>query len=139
MPVTLKDIAARVGKSVPTVSRALGGFEDISPKTRAEVQRIARDMGYVPSVTERKLQQQKTETIALILPTVQNLRFSDSFFSTTTAFTVVEKNMDRVIAPGGDGDDSDGLDDVWLVAKLTRQGATRASEPVEVARFRAVA
>ncbi|MCB0053015.1 MAG: LacI family DNA-binding transcriptional regulator, partial [Caldilinea sp.] len=51
MPVTLKDIAERVGKSVPTVSRALGNFEDISPETRAEVQRVAREMGYEPSAT----------------------------------------------------------------------------------------
>jgi putative transport protein len=46
MPVTLKEIAERVGKSVPTVSRALGDFADISPETRRNVQRVAREMGY---------------------------------------------------------------------------------------------
>ncbi len=81
MPVTLKDIAERVGKSVPTVSRALGDFDDISPVTRSEVQRVAREMGYEPSVTARNLQKQRTDTIALILPYGQELRFSDPFFS----------------------------------------------------------
>jgi LacI family transcriptional regulator len=75
--VTLKDIAERVGKSVPTVSRALAGFEDISPKTRQEVQRVAQEMGYEPNITARNLQKQRTDSVALILPTARYLRFSD--------------------------------------------------------------
>lgn len=81
MSVTLKDIAKRVGKSVPTVSRALAGFEDISPKTRQEVQRVARELGYEPNITARNLQKQRTDTVVLILPTAKYLRFSDPFFS----------------------------------------------------------
>ena len=81
MPITLKDIAERVGKSVPTVSRALAGFSDISPQTREEVQRVAQEMGYEPNITARNLQKQRTDTIALILPTANELRFSDPFFS----------------------------------------------------------
>lgn len=81
MPVTLKDIAQRVGKSVPTVSRALAGFNDISPKTRELVQRTAMEMGYEPNITARNLQRQRTDTIAIILPSANTLRFSDPFFS----------------------------------------------------------
>ncbi len=81
MPVTLKDIAERVGKSVPTVSRALGNYEDISPETRAEVQRVAREMGYEPSATALNLKTRRTNTISLILPAHAQLRFSDPFFS----------------------------------------------------------
>ncbi len=81
MPVTLKDIADRVGKSVSTVSRALGGFDDIGLDTRQEVQRVAREMGYEPNVAARNLQKQRTDTIALILPSINQLRFSDPFFS----------------------------------------------------------
>lgn len=81
MPVTLKDIAERVGKSVPTVSRALGNFEDISLDTRREVQRVAAEMGYVPSSAARSLQKQQADNIALILPATRNIRFSDPFFS----------------------------------------------------------
>lgn len=81
MAVTLKDIAHKVGKSVPTVSRALAGFEDISPKTRDYVQAVAKEMGYVPNNFARKLQSQKADAIGLILPGTENLRFSDPFFS----------------------------------------------------------
>jgi DNA-binding LacI/PurR family transcriptional regulator len=81
MPVTLKDIAVRTGKSVPTVSRALAGFADISLQTRQEVQRIAQEMGYEPNAAARSLQRRRTQSLALILPTTSNLRFSDPFFS----------------------------------------------------------
>ena len=81
MPVTLKDIAERVGKSVPTVSRALGNHADISLETRAEVQRVASELGYEPSATALNLKTRRTNTISLILPAHAQLRFSDPFFS----------------------------------------------------------
>jgi DNA-binding LacI/PurR family transcriptional regulator len=81
MPVTLKDIAERTGKSIPTVSRALAGFEDISLRTRQEVQRVARELGYEPNAAARSLRQKRTHSLALILPATGNLRFSDPFFS----------------------------------------------------------
>ena len=81
MPVTLKDIAERVGKSVPTVSRALANFPDISSETREEIQRVAQEMGYVPNITARNLQKQHTDTVSLILPVANHLKISDPFFS----------------------------------------------------------
>lgn len=80
MPVTIKDIAKQVGKSVTTVSRALHDHDDISPKTKALVRRVAEEMEYIPNITARQLQNQRTDTIGLILPIV-NPRFSDPFFS----------------------------------------------------------
>ncbi len=81
MSVTLRDIARHTGKSIATVSRALAGFADISPHTRQEVQRVAAELGYEPHTAARNLQQQRTNSLALILPTTRNLRFSDPFFA----------------------------------------------------------
>lgn len=81
MPATLKQIAERVGKSVPTVSRALGDFPDISPETRREVQRVAREMGYEPSATALNLKRKRAGNLVLILPTTTLVRFSDPFLS----------------------------------------------------------
>jgi LacI family transcriptional regulator len=80
MTVTLKMIADRVGRSVTTVSRALAGYEDVSPATREQVRQVALEMGYEPNIIARQLQKQRTDTIALILPTF-GPRFSDPFFS----------------------------------------------------------
>ena len=46
--VRLKDIAARAGVSIMTVSKALRDERDVSPTTRERIQKLARQMGYVP-------------------------------------------------------------------------------------------
>ena len=80
MTVTLKSIAERVGKSVTTVSRALAGYDEVSEATREQVRQVALELGYEPNIIARQLQKQRTDTLALILPTF-GPRFSDPFFS----------------------------------------------------------
>jgi LacI family transcriptional regulator len=80
MPITIKDIAQRVGKSTTTVSRALNDYDDISPETKAMIRRVADEMGYSPNAFAQRLQKQRTDTLAFILPTF-GPRFSDPFFS----------------------------------------------------------
>ncbi|RMH74662.1 MAG: LacI family transcriptional regulator [Calditrichaeota bacterium] len=52
---TLKDIAERLGLSVPTVSRALAGHTDIAKETRELVLRTAQEMNYRPNVHAKNL------------------------------------------------------------------------------------
>ena len=80
MPITIKDIARRVGKSTTTVSRALNDYNDISPETKAMIRQVATEMGYSPNALAQRLQKQRTDTLAFILPTF-GPRFSDPFFS----------------------------------------------------------
>ena len=80
MPVTIKDIARKVGRSVTTVSRALHDYDDVSSETKEMVRKAAAEMGYTPSSFAQRLQKQKTDTIGLVLPTY-GPRFSDPFFS----------------------------------------------------------
>jgi transcriptional regulator with XRE-family HTH domain len=80
MPVTLKDVAKRVGRSITTVSRALNDYDDVSEETRKLVKQVAQEMGYVPSSIAQKLQKNRADTLGFILPTF-GPRFSDPFFS----------------------------------------------------------
>jgi len=80
MPVTLRDIAQRVGFSVTTVSRALAGYEDVAEETRQLILKTAQEMGYHPNIPARQLQKQRTDTIGFIIPTF-GPRFSDPFFT----------------------------------------------------------
>lgn len=66
MKTTLKDIATSLGLSVPTVSRALAGYEDIALETRELVKRTATAMNYRPNIYARNLVT-KTATIHNIL------------------------------------------------------------------------
>jgi LacI family transcriptional regulator len=78
--VTLKDLAAALGLSITTVSRALAGYSDVAESTRQRVLEAAEKMGYVPDVTARRLQKGRTDTIGFVIPT-SGPRFSDPYFS----------------------------------------------------------
>jgi LacI family transcriptional regulator len=78
--VTLKDIAAHLGLSITTVSRALAGYGDVAETTRQRVLQAAQEMGYVPDATARRLQKGRTDTIGFVIPT-SGPRFSDPYFS----------------------------------------------------------
>ena len=84
MPVTLKDVAEKVGCSITTVSRALHNYDDVSAKTKTLVKQTAVEMGYTPSSLAQRLQKQHTDTLGLVLPTFGS-RFSDPFFSELVA------------------------------------------------------
>ena len=70
---TLKTIAEITGFAVPTVSRALGGAEDISLSTRARVRRVADDIGYVPNRAGVRLRTGRTSVISLVLSSEHEL------------------------------------------------------------------
>ena len=51
---TLKSIAEYLNISVTTVSRALSGYDDVSPNTRRQVQEAVTTLGYVPNRSEER-------------------------------------------------------------------------------------
>ncbi len=105
MPVTLQDIADKVGLSIATVSRALAGTSSVAPETRDLVLSAAEEMGYHPNVMARRLQKQRTDTLGFVIPTF-GPRFSDPFFSELLAGIgneAAEHNYDLLVstcAPG---------------------------------------
>lgn len=68
--VRLKDIAARTGLTVMTVSRALRGTTDVSAATQARVRALAAEMGYVPDISARGLRTRNTGLLGVLIPTV---------------------------------------------------------------------
>lgn len=66
----IEDVAAAAGVSVATVSRALRGLPQVSPRTRAAVLRHAADLGYVPSAHAAGLATGKALAISVVVPAV---------------------------------------------------------------------
>lgn len=66
--VTLKDIAKRLGLSMPTVSRALADHPDISAATKERVREVAQALHYIPNYRARYLRAKHSRLIALIVP-----------------------------------------------------------------------
>lgn len=69
--VTLKDVAERAGVSVSLVSKVITGKmgnSTVSDEKAQKILAIAREMGYVPNVSARRLRTGKGKTIAAVLP-----------------------------------------------------------------------
>lgn len=73
---TLKEIAKKLNFSVSTVSRALNNHPSIGLRTTAQVQKLAKEMGYEPNRMALLFKQQKTHILGVILPNL-----SEEFFS----------------------------------------------------------
>lgn len=67
MAITIKDVAARCGLSVSTVSKAFNHYCDISEQTREMVQRTAREMGYYPNAIARTLKTNRSFNLGILL------------------------------------------------------------------------
>ncbi|MGQ9492643.1 MAG: LacI family DNA-binding transcriptional regulator [Anaerolineae bacterium] len=70
MGVSIKEIARAAGVSHSTVSRALRHSPLISEETAARIQRLAAEMGYVPSAIARGLVTQSSRTVGLVVTTI---------------------------------------------------------------------
>lgn len=70
--VTLKDIAAELGLTHPTVSRALARHKSISEETRRRVEEASRRMGYVANSGARLLRSGRANVVGLLLPDITN-------------------------------------------------------------------
>jgi LacI family transcriptional regulator len=69
VPVTLHDIAERVGLSRTAVSYALRGSDQVADHTRKRVLRVADEMGYRPNASARAIRTGKFAQVALLLST----------------------------------------------------------------------
>ena len=74
--VRLKDIAARAGVSVMTVSKVMRDAPDISAGTKARIKLLAQQMGYVPDSMAQGLRTGATKLLGLVISTVTNPIFS---------------------------------------------------------------
>lgn len=64
--VTIRDVAAELRLSITTVSRALGGYADVSAETRKRVEDTAGRLGYRPNRNAQRLVTKRTHVLAWI-------------------------------------------------------------------------
>jgi len=73
----LKDVAARAGVSVKTVSNVVNGYEHVTPGTRKKVEEALGELGYVPNLAARGLRNGRSGVIALALPELHAPYFAE--------------------------------------------------------------
>ncbi len=74
---TLKEIAAQLGISITTVSKALKGYTDVSPKTKQAVLDLAEKLHFTPNSFAVNLRTRESKTVGLIIPEVVHHFFSN--------------------------------------------------------------
>jgi DNA-binding LacI/PurR family transcriptional regulator len=70
--VSIKDIAREADVSHSTVSRALADSPLVNATTKARIKQLASEMGYAPDARARSLVMGKTQTIGLVVTTIDD-------------------------------------------------------------------
>ncbi|RYH09732.1 LacI family DNA-binding transcriptional regulator [Tropicimonas sp. IMCC6043] len=103
--MNLKDLAASLGLSQTTVSRALNGYPEVSEATRKRVAEAALRHGYRPDSRARSLATGKAMAVGLVLPMtarqeIVNPIFAD--FVAGAAETLASRGYDIVMSLAGE-------------------------------------
>ena len=77
MAVSLRDVAARAGVSVRTVSNVANDFAHVAPDTRQRVQQAIDELGYRPNAAARQLRRGRTGTVSLVVPEIVSPYFAE--------------------------------------------------------------
>lgn len=87
---TIKDIAEKLNIAPSTVSRAISGKKGVSDELRKVILETAEELNYIPNISAKSLKTNKTMTIGLIIPDINNPFFLD-----------VIKGVEKVLFPRG--------------------------------------
>lgn len=95
MAVSIKDVAARAGVSIATVSHVLNGTRGTRPATRDRVLQAIQDLGYSQNLAARNLARGRSSLLGLIISDIRNPFFPEI----TSAFQdlALSHDMDAVI------------------------------------------
>jgi len=74
---TITEIAAQAGVSIPTVSRVLNGRPDVAPATRARIEQIIKESGYIRSSAAKALRKGSSGIIDLLAPGLDSPYFTE--------------------------------------------------------------
>ncbi|MTI17086.1 LacI family transcriptional regulator [Rhodobacteraceae bacterium RKSG542] len=108
--MSLKKLAEHLGLSQTTVSRALNGYSDVSKETRERVSIAAKELGYRPNESARRLATGRSNIIGVAFPTDENKLVDPHFteFLSGLAERAAEHDYD-VLLSATKGDDWKGL------------------------------
>ncbi len=74
----MADVARLAGVSPMTVSRAFKADSSVSDTTRGAILKAADDVGYVFDSTASSLRSQRTDFVAVTIPSINNANFAET-------------------------------------------------------------
>ncbi|WP_347840277.1 LacI family DNA-binding transcriptional regulator [uncultured Draconibacterium sp.] len=103
--VTIKDVARALNCSISTVSRAFNDKYDIHPDTRERILKAASEMGYQPNPIARKLTQQRTYNVGVVVPEFLNPFFPEVIMGIQDV--LLKKGYQVLIMQSNENDDTE--------------------------------
>ena len=85
MKITIQDVAKKAAVSVATVSRVLNGNYPVKAETKEKVQKVIKELNFIPNIQARELTRQKSTAIGVVLPSINNMFFPEVVTSIETA------------------------------------------------------
>lgn len=79
MMATIREVAARAGVSVATVSRVLNKNGYVKEETLEKVKQAIKDLNYTPNSVARTLFTKKSDTIGVLVPDITNPFFAELY------------------------------------------------------------
>ncbi len=76
--VTITQIAAALGVTPSTVSRALSGSPRVKPSTRLAVEKVAAEMGYERNIVASNLRRGRSDIVGIVVPRIGREFFSNA-------------------------------------------------------------
>lgn len=77
MKITIQDVAEKANVSVATVSRVMNGNYPVKAETRETVLKVIKELNYIPNMQARELTKQKSTTIGVVVPSINNMFFTE--------------------------------------------------------------
>jgi LacI family transcriptional regulator len=79
--ITMKDVAARAGVSVSTVSHVINETRFVERKTKYLIRKAIKELNYKPNIIARSLKGKGTETIGTVISDIRDTFFADAIKS----------------------------------------------------------
>ncbi len=77
MKITIVEVAKKANVSVATVSRVMNGNYPVKAETKERVLKVIEELKYIPNMQARELTQQKSTTIGVVVPSINNMFFPE--------------------------------------------------------------
>ena len=87
MGVDIKQLAAGLGVSASTVSRALNGYTDIKAETRERIVKRANELNYRPNLGAQRLAKGRADAVGLVYPLDSDYVGNPKFLEMISAFS----------------------------------------------------
>ena len=89
---TIKDVAKRAGVSVGSVSNFINNIE-VKEKTRIAIEKAIEELNYEPNMYARGFKKNKTNTVALIIPSVWHPFFGEMTYNVEKSLRKYDMKM----------------------------------------------